>query len=157
MDITYSHINIRMRHQHYDNNLIKKVSYDNLFNKASRYPYLVQHGRGQLTPFMGKRHQRGYGLGNILSGLFRTIIPLMKPVLKTAARTIGRRVLKGGVKIAKNVLKGKGLKKELKREAQEGLSELKSRANSALNKKNEKNKNNKRRRLNPSSRSDIFN
>ena len=123
-----------------DNRNSKKgVCYDNLYNKASRYPYLVQHGRGyHLTPFMGKKHQRGYGLGNIISGLFRTVIPLVKPVLKSAARNIGKRMIKGGVSVAKNVLKGENIKRALKREAQQSMSELGSDAISFVTKKKKK-------------------
>lgn len=44
------------------------------------------------------RHQRGHGIGSLFAGLFRTALPLIKPLLtrglKAGAKAVGRHVLK---------------------------------------------------------------
>ena len=159
MITAYPHtiVSNKMYNTHHQDNGKRKLCYDNLYHKKSRYPYLVQQGRGyQLTPFIGRRHQRGYGLGNIISGLFRTIIPLVKPVMKSAAKSIGRRMLKGGVNVARNMAKGESLKKALKREGAQGMSDLSSSAMSYMARSTGKTPT-KKRRLNNKKSQDIFN
>lgn len=147
---------------HHTKHVSNKALYDNLFSHTRRFPSGVQHGRGfQLTPFMGKRHQRGYGLGNIIGGLFRSVIPLLKPVLKSVARNVGKRMLKGGINVAKNVIKGGKIKQALKREANESMSDLTSDAISYVGSKIKKQKGNttrkkKKKRLSHGARRDIF-
>ncbi len=57
---------------------------------------------GNIIGFRGDRYQRGAGIGNILRGLFRIIVPLAK----SAGKSIGREALTAGGKIAKDVLDG---------------------------------------------------
>lgn len=46
--------------------------------------------------------QRGYGLGGILSGLFRSALP----VLTRGAKTIGKQALQTGLQMANDALNG---------------------------------------------------
>ena len=56
--------------------------------------------------FTGPRSQKGYGLGGILGGLFRSAIPLFKQ----GAKTLGREVFNTGVSLAQDALEGKNIK-----------------------------------------------
>lgn len=57
-------------------------------------------------PFVGRRQQRGHGLGSVLGGLFRTVIPF----IKQNVATVGRSLAKTGMNIVGDVLEGKKLK-----------------------------------------------
>ena len=107
----------------------------------------MQRGNGLDNGFIGyKYHQRGAGIGNILGGLFRTVIPLVKPALKTAAATIkqvakpamkrvGKEFLKGGVELASNLMQGKDFKSSIKETAEKGFSNLKRDAFNSVKRK----------------------
>lgn len=56
--------------------------------------------------FRGEQTQRGYGLGSVLTGLFKSATPL----LKKGAASLGRTLLKTGVNVAKDALQGKNVK-----------------------------------------------
>ena len=56
-----------------------------------------------ITPFAGAQYQRGHGLGSIFKGLFRSAILLLKGP-----------VLRAGVHMASDVLRGKTMKQALK-------------------------------------------
>ena len=67
----------------------------------------MQYGNG-LPAFRGAVLQRGYGVGGLFRGLFKSVIPAAKTTLKTAARravpllksnlkNIGKQVLKQGI------------------------------------------------------------
>ena len=71
--------------------------------------YVGQVGRGHPV-FTGARTQRGYGLGGILGGLFRSAMPL----IKRGAKALGREALRTGVGIAQDALDGKNVKKAAK-------------------------------------------
>ena len=45
-----------------------------------------QYGEGSLLYFRGARTQKGYGLGSILKGVFKSAIPL----IKASGKYIGR-------------------------------------------------------------------
>lgn len=70
--------------------------------KAYEHYYMNQMGSG-LPVFAGSRGQRGHGLGSMLSGLFRSAMPIVKQGLST----IGKSALKTGLSIAGDVLEGK--------------------------------------------------
>ena len=74
-------------------------------NKYYEHYYTQQVGKG-LPVFTGPRSQRGYGLGGILGGLFRSAMPLFKQ----GAKTLGREVLNTGVGLAQDALEGKNIK-----------------------------------------------
>jgi hypothetical protein len=72
--------------------------------------YLRQAGRGErgdngIGSIYGVPHfvQRGYGTGNLLSGLFRTVRPILwsgaKSVGRQTFRALGREALRTGGKI----------------------------------------------------------
>ena len=67
--------------------------------------YLRQSGNG-LPVFQGSRGQRGHGLGSMLSGLFRSTVPMIKRGLAT----FGKHALKTGLEIAGDVTEGKSFK-----------------------------------------------
>ena len=127
-----------MHNHHHKTQRNERVLYHNLFNtKNPTYPYQnEQHGYGfPQTVFKGSRRQRGYGLGNIISSLFRKVVPLLAPILKSAAKGVGKRMLKGGINIAENVLSGGDVKEAVRNEAQSGLSDLSSSAMGYVGKK----------------------
>ncbi|KAJ8048961.1 hypothetical protein HOLleu_01485 [Holothuria leucospilota] len=71
--------------------------------------YLQQVGNG-LPVFHGARVQKGYGMGNILGGLFRSAMPLFK----RGAKALGKEALRTGVEIAGDVLHGTSLRRAAK-------------------------------------------
>lgn len=72
--------------------------------------YYVQQAGGGLPVFAGARVQQGHGIGNVLGGLVRMAIPL----LKSGAGVLKREAVKAGVGLAGNLLK-KGTSAILKR------------------------------------------
>ena len=67
--------------------------------------YTRQLGRGHPV-FRGAPTQKGFGLGNILGGLFRTAMPL----ITQGAKTLGRQALRTGLGIAQDAMEGKNVK-----------------------------------------------
>lgn len=65
----------------------------------------INHTGGSIPVFRGARMQRGYGLGGMLKGLFKSAVP----ILKQSGRLIGKRALQSGINIAQNVMKGNRL------------------------------------------------
>ena len=65
--------------------------------------YLSQIGNG-IPVYSGSTMQRGHGVGNILRGLFKAAVPLIKSVGKSALRRgvpmlkeVGKRAIKHGI------------------------------------------------------------
>ncbi len=83
---------------------------------------LYQEGQG-LQVFRGTPYQRGHGLGGILAGLFRAAVPVLKrtaiPFLKNTAVKAGKRLLKTGVEIAGDALRGENVKQSAKKRSVE--------------------------------------
>src|SRR6188768_4020615 len=71
--------------------------------------YIRQSGSG-LPVFQGFRGQRGHGLGSMLSGLFRSAVPM----LKRGLATFGKHALKTGLAIASDVADGTSFKDSAK-------------------------------------------
>ena len=67
--------------------------------------YMQQSGSG-LPVFQGSREQRDHGLGSMLSGLFRSAVPM----LKRGLATFGKHALKTGLEIAGDVSEGKSFR-----------------------------------------------
>ena len=63
--------------------------------------YIQQSGSG-MPVFQGSRSQRGHGIGSVLSGLFRSAVPM----LKRGLATFGKHALKTGLDIAEDVVSG---------------------------------------------------
>ena len=78
--------------------------------------YIDQSGSG-LPVFVGGRGQRGHGLGSILSGLFRSALPM----LRRGLATFGKHALKTGLDIANDVVAGDSLKEAAKKHVPEGI------------------------------------
>ena len=58
-----------------------------------------QKGSGDFPVYVGRYHQRGHGLGNMIGSLFRRILPYLKSFAPIALRT--------GANIVEDVSKGK--------------------------------------------------
>ncbi len=80
--------------------------------------YYASQSGGELPVFVGARYQRRHGIGSILSGLFRRVLPF----LKANARNLATNVLKTGVDIADDVLgQGKKLSESVKERIPQGI------------------------------------
>jgi hypothetical protein len=106
-------------------------------NDALYQKYYSQTGQGNIPVFRGELYQSGYGIGGLLSGLFRSIIPMLgrtvKPLLKTGARALGKAALRAGKQVLKDSGTGKqtlkqsvrqAAKKELARLGKQGVSHV---------------------------------
>ena len=71
--------------------------------------YMQQSGSG-VPVFQGSRGQRGHGLRSMLSGFFRSAMP----VIKRGLTTFGKHALKTGLEIAGDVAEGKSFKDSAK-------------------------------------------
>jgi hypothetical protein len=61
--------------------------------EASRQMYEDYYKRqtgGEMPVFVGRRHQRGHGLGSILGSLFRGVVPFIKRNIGTVGRTLAK-------------------------------------------------------------------
>jgi len=79
----------------------------------------VQHG-GRIVGFTGERYQRGAGLGSMLKGLFRLVLPLAK----SAGKAIGMQALETGKEFADDILGGENLSTSLKKRSNEAVGKL---------------------------------
>jgi len=88
---------------------------------ASRHMYEDYYSRqvgGEMPVFRGSRHQRGHGLGSVLSGLFRRFVT---PFFRDHGKTLASNTLKTGVDVAEDVLDGRSLKESAKKRLPEGI------------------------------------
>lgn len=87
--------------------------------KAYENYYCSQVGHG-LPVFIGGRNIRGRGLGSLLGGIGRSLIPLLKSggkaLLKEGART--------GMQVAHDVLSGQNVKSAMKQRAKQAGKRL---------------------------------
>ena len=72
--------------------------------------YTRQAGSGVGPVFVGSPYQRGHGIGNFLSSLFRTVFPLVK----SGAKAIGKEALNAGFGVLRDQINRKPLKTSLK-------------------------------------------
>ena len=87
---------------------------------ADYYMHQTQAGNGDMPVFTGARYQRGHGLGSILSGLFRRVLPFLKANAKNAVSNL----LRTGVNIAEDVWdKGKKFSESAKERIPEGIKQ----------------------------------
>ena len=88
-------------------------------SKAYEDYYCSQAGHG-LPVFIGGRNIRGRGLGSLLGGIGRSLIPLLKSggkaLLKEGART--------GMQVAHDVLSGQSVKSAMKQRAKQAGKRL---------------------------------
>src|SRR5580693_1492137 len=81
--------------------------------------YYLQQGRG-VPVFQGSRGQRGQGLGSMLSGLFRSAVPM----IKTGLVSLGKQALRTGMDIAGDMADGHGFSESANRRVREGIKRL---------------------------------
>lgn len=55
-----------------------------------------------MSYYKGYMSQHGYGLGNVLGGIFRAAIPIMGKTFKGVAKSAGKSILKSGLRALKN-------------------------------------------------------
>lgn len=70
-----------------------------------------------IVPYGGARWQRGYGLASVFRGLFRTAIPFLKSRL-------GRTVVRTGVGLAGDALRGRNMKEALGHRVMQGIGDV---------------------------------
>ena len=119
--------------------------------------YLDQSGSG-VPVFAGSRGQRGHGLGSLLSGFFRSALPM----LKRGLATFGKHALKTGLEIANDVVEGESVKEAAKRRVPEGIKRFATAENfinqsGSGRKRIRRKKSNNRKKTKKRKYSDIFN
>ena len=86
--------------------------------------YVNQVGSGMPVYRGSTSLQRGYGLGGLLGGLFRSAIPL----LKKGVAVVGKEALKAGGDIAQDVMNGQNVRASAKRRLKSAGRNLGTRA-----------------------------
>ena len=89
--------------------------------------YLTQARGGGLPVFIGGP-QRGHGIGGILSGLARMVVP----ILKKGGKSIMKETLRSGVDILGDVVSGSNFKTSAKRRLKQGGQRLVDKATRSL-------------------------
>lgn len=89
--------------------------------KRCGHSHYLHYGSG-LPVFRGDAHQHGYGIGNIISGLFRQALPVIAPVLKAGAKTLAKTAFTTGRNVLSDVISDRHtFKDSLKRRVGEAL------------------------------------
>ena len=83
---------------------------------------------GPLPVFIGPGSQRGYGLGGMLSGLFRTAMPFLKKGALSLGKEVGKQALTTGAGILEDVMAGENIKRSATRRAKETGQRMKRKA-----------------------------
>lgn len=87
---------------------------------ASRATYMdyysAQSGSG-MPVFQGSRGQRGHGLGSMLSGLFRSAMPM----LQRGLAIFGKQALKTGLEVANDMADGSSFSDSARRRVPTGI------------------------------------
>ena len=81
--------------------------------------YYMAQGGYVIPIFEGYHGQRGHGLGSILSGLFRSAVPLIRRGLAF----FGKQALKTGAQIANDVAEGQSFHESTKKRVSERINE----------------------------------
>jgi hypothetical protein len=82
--------------------------------------YAAQNGRGGMPVFAGSRGQRGHGLGSMLSGLFRSAMPMIKQGLSA----FGKQALRTGAQVVSDWADGGNIGESFKQRSRQGIKEL---------------------------------
>lgn len=85
--------------------------------------YYAGQAGGAIPVFSGGSH-RGRGLGSILGGLGRSVMPL----LKSGGKALLKQGLSSGMRLAQDVMGGKNIKSALKHRSKEAGANLLNRA-----------------------------
>jgi len=72
---------------------------------------------GEIPAFIGASRQRGHGIGSVLSGLFRRVLPF----LRANARNFATNAIKTGLHVADDVMRGQKIGESVKRRLPEGI------------------------------------
>lgn len=88
------------------------------------HAYYTGQSGGALPVFRGRRYQRGHGLGNVLRGVARTVLPIVLPAMKQ----VGRQALRSGYGVVRDVMGGRNLKRSLQNRAMDAGKSLLNRA-----------------------------
>lgn len=80
--------------------------------------YYKRQSGGEIPVFIGRRHQRGHGIGSLLGGLFRRFVV---PFIRDNAKKVGLNLLKTGVNIAGDAISGRNIKESVKDHIPRGL------------------------------------
>lgn len=93
------------------------------YNKRKcEHSHHLHYGTG-LPVFRGDAHQQGYGLGSIISGLFRSALPVIAPMLKSGAKSLAKTALKTGRNVLSDVVTDRySFKDSIKRHIGDALS-----------------------------------
>ena len=78
--------------------------------------YYTNQSGGELPIFYGARTQRGYGIGSVLGGLFRSALPF----LKSGAEILSKQALN----VTTDMIDGKSFKESAKDRLKEGIKPL---------------------------------
>jgi hypothetical protein len=105
----------------------------NLLNSGGQTGGAYFHGitpyqRGYGPHFVGGRHQRGAGLGDI----FRRFWRVLKPMLSNAGKAVGEEGLAATARVLTDVVQGAPLKEAVTSQGQEGVRKLLGRAERGL-------------------------
>ena len=101
----------------------KRRTYNRLDPSFYDNYYARQVGAG-IPVYHGGELQYGHGLGNLLGGLFRSAIPL----LKKGATALGKTALEAGADIVDDVLSGQNVKSSVKKRARQAGRNLGNKA-----------------------------
>ena len=83
--------------------------------------YADQSGSG-IPVFVGQLHQRGHGLGQTISGLFkRFVIPFVAPRAKEVGKKILGNVVKTGMEMVGDVVSGRNARESLEERGLVGI------------------------------------
>ena len=85
--------------------------------------YMNQAGYG-LPYYSGTPYMKGYGLGGILSGVLRSVVPMFK----SAGKTLLREGLKTGTNILTDALDGRNIKESASQRLSQSAKHLTQRA-----------------------------
>ena len=81
--------------------------------------YMTQSGTG-MPIYVGSRGQRGHRIGSVLSGLFRSAVPM----LKRGLASFGKHALKTGQRILTDVIDGQPIGESAKKHALQGIKDF---------------------------------
>jgi len=88
---------------------------------ASRDLYKEYYSRqngGEIPVFVGRRFQRGHGLGSILGGFVRRLV---LPFLKTNAKSMLKNAARTGMEVADDVIQGRKFTDSVKNRVPAGI------------------------------------
>ena len=84
--------------------------------------YYANHSGNGMPVFVRRRYQRGHGLGQTISGLFkRFVIPFVAPHAKEMGKKILGNVVKTGIEVAGDVFSARSAKESRKERGLAGI------------------------------------